>query len=80
MELILIPLLEIIFSMIGLVYLFVRCRNFGKMRKEVDEQFEGQYSNAGRRVLFYVVIAVCLAALVVLWGGGIYYFINNIWN
>ena len=80
MELILLPLLYIIFTTIGWIYLFVRFRNLARMKKEVDENFNGEYSNAGRRVGFYVVVGVCLAALVVLWGTGIYYFINSIWN
>ena len=80
MELIFVPLLKIIFTTIGWVYLFVKFRNLGKMKKEADEKFKGQYSNAGRMVGFYVVVAVCLAALVVLWGTGIYSVVNNIWN
>ena len=80
MELILLPLLYIIFTTIGWIYLFVRFRNFGRMKKEVDEKFKGEYSYAGRRVGFYVVVAVCLAALVVLWGAGIYSIVNNLWN
>ena len=80
MELILYPLLWIIFTAIGWFYLLFRFRNLARMQKEVDEKFNGQYAKAGRRFGFYVVVASCLGLLAALWGMGIFTLAKGILN
>ena len=75
------PLLEfiffLIFTAIGWVYLFVKFRNFEKMKKEVREQHKGKYSNAGKMVGLNVLVAAGIGVIVAIWVLGIYWIINS---
>lgn len=54
---------EILFVVIGWIYLFFKYRNFSKMNAIKDKEYGGEYSNVGKIKAFQAILVVFIVTL-----------------
>lgn len=63
---------DYVLSQIGKGYLFLRFGKQEKVRQELSRKYEGVYRNAGLALLFDMLMALAVVAVVVFLAGGLY--------
>jgi hypothetical protein len=59
---------DVLFAIVGWVYMLMKHRNFAQMRIVIKEKYENQYSSVGREILsntFLIIFAIAIFALII---------------
>ena len=61
-------LVDVLFTIVGWVYMLIKHRNIAQMRIVIKEKYENQYSSVGREILsntFLIIFAISIFALII---------------
>ena len=59
---------DVLFTIVGWVYMLIKHRNIAQMRIVIKEKYENQYSSVGREILFntfLIIFAISIFALII---------------